>query len=329
MNKIYLYKVTSLRDSESELLGKDVKSRTLVLEYLSWAATELVRPVDSINLLSKHKIPNLKNLRDQSILEVENYVRTLEKRLINHTYLADQGITIADLFVASCFYPCCNYIFGKIWRNKHFIFMRWFDLVTKNKILSYFFDNVYFPDKSDIEIINFKKKQRLRHPLHLLPKPKIRSSFLFGLIRLPIRVSERRVKTAFDWFWSYFDDDEYSIWKFEYKSIENFSKEYIHNGITDERDFSRLMASSKYMTGKIYFFDSYYSLEKKFDSYIIGTFIIRGQNYVPIFNVLPGWKDYKYTKLDSEDEEDKKFIQQFWGFRYTYKNQHWSSIDNF
>ena len=41
---------------------------------------------------------------------------------------------------------------------------------------------------------------------------------------------------------------------------------------------------------------------------ITGFFMVRGQDYVPAFDVAPDWESYSFTKLDGSNEEDKKFV---------------------
>ena len=48
------------------------------------------------------------------------------------------------------------------------------------------------------------------------------------------------------------------------------------------------------------------------DSVIEGAFVIRGQEFMPAFDVAPDWESYEFTKLDPNKEEDKKYVTAQW-----------------
>ena len=37
-------------------------------------------------------------------------------------------------------------------------------------------------------------------------------------------------------------------------------------------------------------------------------FLVRGQDYVPAFDVAPDWESYEFTKLDGSNEDDKNSL---------------------
>ena len=66
--------------------------------------------------------------------------------------------------------------------------------------------------------------------------------------------------------------------------------------------FNRLSASTKYMFGCMVVYG------ENNNNGITGAFLVRGQDYIPAFDVAPDWESYAFTKLDASKEEDKKFI---------------------
>lgn len=70
--------------------------------------------------------------------------------------------------------------------------------------------------------------------------------------------------------------------------------------------FNRLEGSRKYIFGAA----SVYG--KTNDSVIQGAFVIRGQDYVPAFDVAPDIDSYTFTKLDASKPEDKAFVEDQW-----------------
>lgn len=41
---------------------------------------------------------------------------------------------------------------------------------------------------------------------------------------------------------------------------------------------------------------------------------MRGQDYVPAFDVAPDWESYEFTKLDASNADDKAFVEDMWAW---------------
>lgn len=137
----------NLHDPESPLLGTDLESKAQVLKYISWATSELMVPVTTVICVLGNRVPFNKKALDDANKKVDEYVAQLSKRLTTHTYLVGERLTAADLFVAQCFYKLFTLTFGKEWRSKHTVFMRWINTVYKSEFLSYKLDSVKFVDE--------------------------------------------------------------------------------------------------------------------------------------------------------------------------------------
>jgi elongation factor 1-gamma len=72
--------------------------------------------------------------------------------------------------------------------------------------------------------------------------------------------------------------------------------------------FTRLEASRKYLFGCA----SVYGENN--DSVIQGAFLVRGQEYLPVFDVAPDYESYEFTKLDPSKAEDREFVEAQWGW---------------
>ena len=70
--------------------------------------------------------------------------------------------------------------------------------------------------------------------------------------------------------------------------------------------FARLEASRKFIFGAA----SVYGVNR--DSIIRGAFLVRGQESGPAFDVAPDWESYSFTKLDPNNADDKKFVEDEW-----------------
>ena len=75
-----------------------------------------------------------------------------------------------------------------------------------------------------------------------------------------------------------------------------------------ETILSRLEASRKYLFGCA----SVYGVNN--DSVIEGAFVIRGENYLPVFDVAPDYESYEFTKLDPKKPEDREFVNDQWAW---------------
>jgi len=71
---------------------------------------------------------------------------------------------------------------------------------------------------------------------------------------------------------------------------------------------NRLEASRKYIFGCASVFG------ENNDSVIQGAFIIRGQDYLPVFDVAPDYESYNFTKLDPKKPEDRALVELHWSW---------------
>lgn len=323
--------VVNLHDPESPLLGTDLESKALVLRYLSWGTAELMEPVTNVIRVLLARIPFNKKLLDTSNVEVDNYVAELEQKLVNHTYLVGERLTLADLFVASCFYRCFTLTFGKQWRAKHVVFMRWFNTVASTKYLSYFFDNVKFIDepvappkpakkeKKESESKKSEKKaekeakpaaeappaapKKAKHPLAELGNPTIA---LDEWKRVYSNKDTR--KEALPYFWNtFYNDNEWSLWRVDYKYNDELTLTFMSNNLVGGF-FNRLSGSTKYMFGCAVVYG------ENNNNGIVGAFLVRGKDFAPAFDVAPDWESYSYSKLDASKPEDRAFIDNMWAW---------------
>lgn len=67
--------------------------------------------------------------------------------------------------------------------------------------------------------------------------------------------------------------------------------------------FNRLEASRKYLFG------SMGVLGTSNNSVISGAFILRGQDFKPVFDVAPDWESYEFKRINLENAEDKAFFE--------------------
>lgn len=290
-----------------------------------------MEPVTNVIRILLGRVPFNKKVLDTSNTEVDAYVAELEKRLRDYTYLVGERLTVADLFVASCFYRTFVLTFGKEWRKNHPVFMRWFNTVSKTEYLSYFFDNVKFCDEPVKPPMPAKKEKKQggeakketkketkkaepaaekpveekkpKHPLELLGKPEIP---LDEWKRCYSNKDTR--KEALPYFWNtFYNDKDWSLWRVDYKYNDELTLTFMSNNLVGGF-FNRLTGSTKYMFGCAVVYG------ENNNNGIVGAFLVRGQDAVPAFDVAPDWESYEYTKLDASKPEDRAFVDNMWAW---------------
>jgi len=108
------------------------------------------------------------------------------------------------------------------------------------------------------------------------------------------------------WFWENLSfDQDYSLWKVKYKYNDELTLTFMSNNLIGGLN-ARLEASRKYVFGCA----SVYGENN--DSIIQGAFVIRGQEYLPVFDVAPDYESYEFTKLDPTNPEDRKYVEDEW-----------------
>lgn len=136
----------NLHDPNSTLLGTDLESRAQVLRYLSWGTCELMRPVYDMKM-SLLKTPNDKKAFHIAKQDIDEFVSQLEERFEKHAYLVGDRLTVADLFVLSCFNRPFHLYFDSEWRAKHVSFMNWATTIMNSECLTYYYKDFKFIDK--------------------------------------------------------------------------------------------------------------------------------------------------------------------------------------
>lgn len=288
-------------------------------------------PVTDVIRILLARVPFNKKVLDTANVKVDEYVAQLEERLTKYTFLVGERLTVADLFVATCFYRCFTLTFGKQWRSKHTVFMRWINTVVKTPYLSYFFDTLKFVDEPVKPQLPAKKEKKQeakpaqaakpaaapkpaaeaapaeekkpKHPLELLGKP----ALAIDEWKRVYSNKETR-EEALPYFWdTFYNDNDWSLWKVEYKYNDELTLTFMSNNLVGGF-FNRLSASTKYMFGCAVVYG-----ENNANG-IVGAFLVRGKDAIPAFNVAPDWESYSYTQLDASKPEDRDFINNMWAW---------------
>ena len=312
-----------------KLLGKNNQEYANIIKYVSLLNQEGVISWAAAYFRLNGRFPYNKKEVDENLKIFNTIGEILEKRLHDFTYLVGERISYADLFAVKVVIGAVATVFGKPFLTKYPSIARWVKTVSQNEIFQGQFKDLKFPEqqlafvppkkekKKDAtpkaESAAPKKKEtpaaatsaseepaaapKPKHPLEALGKPK---NPLDEWKRTYSNEETREV--AIPWFWkNQYDPEEWSLWKVDYKYNDELTLTFMSNNLVGGF-FNRLSASTKYMFGCMVVYG------ENNNNGITGAFLVRGQDYVPAFDVAPDWESYEFTKLDGSNEDDKKFI---------------------
>ncbi|KAG7194160.1 uncharacterized protein KQ657_004868 [Scheffersomyces spartinae] len=303
----------SLVPEDEKLLGINPWENAQILKYILWGQIEVLPSYIYPFMMAVGICPYKKKDYDESMANLELFTSILETRLANYTYLVSERISIADVLNAYYYSGVYATVGGNPFTKKYPSVYRWFLTVSKNS----FFEGVQFkiaaepltyqppkkvvaPKKEAVpkfENVPVEEKKQ-KHPLESLGKP---SNALDNWKRVYSNEETRPV--AIPWFWeNQWNPEEWSLWKVDYKYNDELEKTFMTNNQIGGF-FARLSASTKYLFGCLVV----YGVDN--DNGITGAFLIRGQEYAPAFDVAPDWDTYNYTRLNPENDKDRKFIE--------------------
>lgn len=330
------YFIESSEDAKvkAQLLGAptDLETRAEILKWESFGNSDLILfEVKVFKPLIMEDVPYVKRDAEAALKSLDATTEVFESRLKDHTYLVGEHITLADLVCVAAFTRGFNYIFGAEWRKQHPAIVRWFNTVRDSDWLKEEYADFKFIDEpvKPPQATNKKKEKKKetakapaaapkaapaqaeaqpaepkkpKHPLELLGKP------TFVLDEWKRKYSNEDTRpVALPWFWEHYNPEEYSLWKVDYKYNDELTLTFMSNNLIGGF-FNRLSASVKYAFGCLVVYG------ENNDNGITGAILIRGQDYVPAFDVAPDWESYSYKKLDASNPEDREFVNEMWAW---------------
>lgn len=322
------------QNEKTTLLGKTKQDYASILKWMSLFNTEVLpklgawyRPLLGWDQYNKKAV-------DEASKGAAKVLKIVEEHLLLNTYLVGERITLADLFAVSIISRGFQFFFGTEWRAENPNTARWYETVYNQPIYS----DVAAPFKLlDAPALNnippkgqekpkkeakkeAKKEQpkkeaapkeakpaeeeaapapKPKHPCELLPKTE------YALDDYKRYYSNNDEAVAFEYFWKTIPFNDFSIWKVEYKYNDELTLTFMSNNLIGGFN-ARLEGSRKYLFGCA----SVYGENN--DSIIVGAFVIRGQEYLPVFDVAPDYESYTFTKLDHNNADDRAFLESMW-----------------
>jgi elongation factor 1-gamma len=253
-------------------------------------------------------------------------IAVAEAHLRDNTYLVGERITLADIFATGIISRGFEYFFDTEWRQQNPNVSRWYETVHNEPIYSAVVPEFSLLEKPKLTNVAPKKAEapkpaapkkaaaapapaaeepaeapRPKHPLEALPKASM------PLDEWTRQYSNSETPDAMKWFWEKVNFEEYSIWKCDYKYNDELTMTFMSSNLIGGLN-ARLEASRKYLFGCASVFG------EANDSIIQGAFVIRGQDYLPVFDVAPDMESYEFTKLDPTKAEDRDFVDLQWSW---------------
>ncbi|KAI1096820.1 eEF1-gamma domain-containing protein [Rostrohypoxylon terebratum] len=311
------------QNEKTTLLGKTKQDYASILKWLSFFNTEVLPKLGAwYRPLLGWDQYNKKNV-DEAARSAAKVVDVVEEHLLHNTYLVGERITLADLFAASIISRGFQFFYDKKWRAEHPNVTRWYETVYNQPIYSDVAKPFELLDTPKLTNVAPKKPEqpkqpkpapapkaapqpvaeeeapKPKHPLDLLPRSE------FPLDEWKRYYSNHDEDVSIKWFFENVPFTDYSIWRVKYKYNDELTLTFMSNNLIGGFN-TRLEGSRKFLFGcaSVYGEDN--------DSVIEGAFVIRGDDYVPVFDVAPDYESYEFTKLDPTKEEDKAFVQSMW-----------------
>jgi elongation factor 1-gamma len=197
---------------------------------------------------------NKKNVEDAKKVTNE-VVQVLESHFLVHTFLVGERITLADLFMASQASRGFQFVFDKDWRAEHPTFTRWYETVTNQPIWKAVVEKPimveeavkYTPPKKEAKPAAAPKAEKKpkakeveeedeeeprqeapkqKHPLEALSKP----TLILDDWKRKYSNEDTR-DGALPWFWEHYKEDEYSLWRVDYKYNEELTMTFMSSNL--------------------------------------------------------------------------------------------------
>lgn len=115
--------------SNAQLRGANDFERAEVLQWLSFADTEILPPAVAWVFPALGIMQFNKNSNERAKLDIANVLKTLQTRLVNSTFLVGERITLADIVVFTSLLHLFEHVADPAFRKPYFAVIRWFNTI--------------------------------------------------------------------------------------------------------------------------------------------------------------------------------------------------------
>lgn len=316
--------IMDLIKEKNSLRGTKPEDKYKVIMWENIANTEVVLPIIP-TLLKKFRSEEITTAEIDMVLpKLEKGLAVFDNCLKHNTYLVGEELSIADLHAAGDFYAVMTHIAGPEMRAKFRSVVRWYTTVMHSKYYTHLVDQISFaPQNVQPQAAQAAKpaakseakpaqneaakpaasQAKPAHPLAALGK----SSVPLDELKRQYSNTETR-EEALPWFWNnFFNEDEWSLWKVDYKYNDELTLTFMSNNLIGGF-FNRLTESIKYIFGAAVVYG------ENNNNGIEGAFVVRGKDFLPAFGVAPDWESFEFTRLDPKKPEDRALLEDLWAW---------------
>ncbi|XP_020896757.1 elongation factor 1-gamma [Exaiptasia diaphana] len=337
----YLYESNAIAYyvSNEQLHGTNKFDAAMIQQYVNFADQEILPAAATWVFPTLGLTQYQKQATDKAMEDIKKCMAALNNALLTKTFLVGERVTLADIAV------CCNLVllykqvmepsFRDAYGNVNRWFMTCINQPHFKKILgevklcehmAKFDSKKYFSlhPKKDDKKKETKPKEQKPKPAKKeepkdetpkeeeKPKPKAGDPFAelpptdFSMDAWKKVYMNEETDVSIPYFWKNYDPEGYSIWFAEYMYNKDLGLTFMtHNLIRGM--FQRIEKLQKTCFANVMVFG------KNNDSAIAGVWVTRGHKLV--FDLNDSWNidapSYKWTKLDINNEEDKKKINDY------------------
>jgi len=318
------------------LYGEHHYEHSVVDSWLDWAWSELEVPASAIC-----PAPKIEGLDPAFVHEVfakiEASFDTLNKHLLNNTFLATRRVSIADFAVAFALWPLAIDYCDTGLRKKYSNVFRWFDTVINQPTFIAVLGQLTYSSKNPLPPLpkkqtQQKKKQQKKkeggeegdegddkEPDLEEVGEKLDLGYLGSLPASTFNLEKWKTvyantnptrPEALDYFWSNFDPQGYCLYFFTYKFFEectiDFKTSNLFGGYLQRLDAVKQLSRFSLCSTVI--------LKKEKFFYIYGVWLFRGPEIPVEFTKVDDFNYYNWTKVDVTNEQDKQFAGDIWAW---------------
>ncbi|CAH0686030.1 unnamed protein product [Spodoptera exigua] len=311
--------------SNAALRGSDAATQARILQWASWADSELlpascawVFPYLGIMQFNKQNV----NRAKQDLLAA---LKVLDAHLLTRTFLVTERVTLADIIVFCTLIHAFQHVLEPELRKELGCVSRWFSTLAAQPAVAAVLPPPTLcqapPSVPAAKKDSGDKKEKKPEKKEQQPKKKEepapeqaeeideKSNETFNMDDFKRCYSNEDEAKSIPYFWEKFDPENYSIWYAEYKYPEELAKVFMScNLITGM--FQRLDKMRKIAFASVCLFGS------DNDSSISGVWVWRGQDLA--FTQSPDWQidyeSYDWTKLDPSSPDTKKLVQDYFSW---------------
>jgi len=339
--------------ANDQLRGTSLEDRAAVLQWLEYGATEVdsavaswVYPALSLVEATAQSIQRAKD-------DLKHVFQFLDEALKTRTYLVGERLTLADVSLAAVLILAYQYVADETFRKPFVNVNRWFQTVVNQSKVKQVVGELHLAVKAlefDANKYSENKKHKEAKPVVKPAKPAAESKpaaepkakaaakpaagndeeeeddfadepkqndpfaalpkGTFNLDEFKRTYSNSdTVTVALPYFWQHFEKEFYSLWYCEYKYADELTQVFMSSNLIGGM-FQRIEKLRKNAFGSMAVFG------EANNNTIAGVWFWKGQELA--FPLCPDWttdyESYTWKKLNPEDENDKKLVNQFFSW---------------